>query len=185
MANTATNVSAGKPAIGGAVFVGASGTTLPTDAVTALDAAFKSLGYCSDDGVTNSNSPSSTKIKAWGNDVVMTLQEEKPDEFKFKLIESLNLDVLKTVYGESNVTGTLSTGATVNATSAEPALCAWVIDMVMTGNTKKRLVIPNGKISSIADVVYKDNEAVGYEITVSALPDANGKTHIEYIKTVS
>ena len=42
MANTVSNVTAGKPKIGGAVFRAALGSTLPTDATTALDAAFKS-----------------------------------------------------------------------------------------------------------------------------------------------
>lgn len=185
MANTVANVSAGKPAVGGAIFIAPAGTTLPTDATTALASAYKALGYCSEDGLTNSNSASSAEIKAWGGDIVMTLQEEKPDEFKFTLIESLNLDVLKAIYGDANVTGSLSTGLTINATSAEPALNIWVVDMVMTGNTKKRIVIPNGKISETGDVVYKDDVAVGYEITLAALPDANGKTHIEYVKTVS
>ena len=185
MANTVANVSAGKPAVGGAVFVAPTGTTLPTDATTALGSAFKALGYCSDDGLTNSNSASSSDVKAWGGDIVMTLQEEKPDQFKFTLIEALNADVLKAVYGDANVTGSLSAGLTVNATSAEPSLNAWVVEMVMTGNTKKRIVIPNGKISEVGDIVYKDDEAVGYEITLAALPDSNGKTHIEYIKTVS
>ena len=185
MANTVANVSAGKPNVAGAIYIAPSGTTLPADAITALASAYKALGYVSEDGLTNSNSASSTDIKAWGGDIVMTLQEEKPDEFKFTLIESLNVDVLKAIYGDANVTGTLSTGLTVNATGAEPALNVWVVEMVMTGNTKKRIVIPNGKISETGDIVYKDDEAVGYELTVSALPDSNGKTHIEYIKTVS
>ena len=37
MAGTATNVTAGKPRTQGAVFAAAVGSTLPTDAVTALD----------------------------------------------------------------------------------------------------------------------------------------------------
>ena len=45
------NVSAGKPKIGGAVFVAPIGTELPKDVTTQLNAAFKGLGYCSDDGI--------------------------------------------------------------------------------------------------------------------------------------
>ena len=49
MANTATNVSTGKPNISGAVYVAPMGTTLPTDATTALDEAFTCLGDVSED----------------------------------------------------------------------------------------------------------------------------------------
>ena len=40
MANNASNVAAGKPKIGGAVYRAPSGTAVPTDATTALTAAF-------------------------------------------------------------------------------------------------------------------------------------------------
>ena len=182
MANTAGNVSAGKPALNGAVYRAASGTTLPTDATTALSADFKCLGYCGEDGLVNSNSPSTTDIKAWGGDTVLSIQEEKTDTFQVTLIEVLNADVLKAVYGASNVSGTLSTGVTITANAKEAEEGVWAVDMLLNSNTVKRIVIPKGKITEIGDITYSDSDPIGYEVTITALPDESGNTHYEYIK---
>lgn len=188
MSNEVMNVSTGKPKVSGAIYRAplTESLTIPTDESTTLAADFKCLGYVSDDGVTNENSMNAEKIRAWGGDVVLTTQTEKDDTFQFKLIEVLNEDVLKAVYGDSHVTVTAASGSTpkkiaVAANSDEQPDCAWVIDMILRGNKIKRIVIPDGKITEIDEIVYKDDEAIGYGITITAMSDDDGNTHYEYM----
>lgn len=181
MANNAKNASTGKPKVGGAIHVAPINTTLPTDASTTLAEAFKCLGYIGEDGVSNNDSFGVGEVKAWGGDTVLNYTESHTDTFGCKLLEVLNIDVLKAVYGDDNVTGTLSTGITVKSNATEKPYMVWVFDMVLNDGAIKRIVIPSGKVKELAEIKYADNEAIGYDVTIGTIPDSNSNTHYEYI----
>ena len=178
----ASNVTTGKPKVVGGIYTAPKGTTLPTDAVTALAAAYKSAGYIAEGGVTNSNSPETTSLKAWGGDVVYVTTTGKEDNFSFGYLETMDADVLKLVYGNANVTGTLATGIAVTANAKEAEERVYVIEMILRDGALKRIVIPDGKITAVGDIVYSDTDVTQYPMTIAALADASGNTHYEYIK---
>lgn len=177
------NVSTGKPKAAGAIFRAPLGTTLPVDATTALTNEYIELGYVSDDGVTNNNAPDSDTIKAWGGQPVLVVVNEKVDEFSLSLLETMNTEVLKTVYGNENVTVAQTGGMiTVHATADQLEDAVYVIDMRLKGGAMKRIVIPNGSLSDLGEITYKDDEPIAYEVTLQALPDTSGVQHYEYIQ---
>lgn len=185
MANTASNVLAGKPLATGGILRGPKGSTLPTDATTAPDAALKALGYIGEDGVTETQDRSTDKIKAWGGDTVKTVQTEHSLTYQLTLIETLNAEVLKTVHGDENVTTTAATTTkgtlqTVQVTGAELDRSAWVIE-VKDGDARVRIVIPDGQVTKVGDITYSDGDVIGYQITIECFPDSNGVKATKYL----
>jgi len=180
MSNTATNISTGKPKVTGAIFRAPLTATAPTDATTSLGSDFVCLGYVSEDGLENDNEMSVEAIKAWGGMIVYRSLTELNDNFKFTLIESENEDVLKAVYGASNVTS-VSNAITVDVKASDPEEGIWVFEIVMRNGKAKRIVVPDGAITSRDPIKYTDSDAIAYGITVSAYPDSTGSSHKEYI----
>lgn len=178
-----SNVTAGVANASGCVYIAAVGATAPTDATTALPTAtWTELGYISDEGLVNSNSPSNTDVKEWGGHTVLSVLSEKPDTFKFKLLEVLNIDVLQIIYGTSNASVDSDGMITVHAKAEQPTNYMWCFDMELSTGQSKRVVIPDAAITAMEDIQYVNNDATGFGITITAYPDSSGETHTEFIE---
>lgn len=180
--NDVLNVTAGKPDIAGAIWVAPIGTTVPTSTDEALSEAFKCLGYCSEDGLTNTPNMENASVKAWGGDTVLNTITSKDDQFGYTLIESTNVDVLKHIYGKDNVSGDLDAGIHIKVKNFDTEEFVMVIDMVLRNGNPKRIVIPDGKVVEVGEITYNDSDPTGFETTLSCMPDEEGITHHEYIK---
>lgn len=182
--NDAKNVSFGKPKATGAVFVAPAGTTLPTDATTALNAAFKGLGYVSEDGLVNSVETDTENVNAWGGDLVLVGQTSFSETFTVNLLET-NAEALKVYYGADNVSVSGS-NITITQNSGVLPNVAVVFELVMTGGRVKRIVVPNAQIvDRSGEITYVDGEPIAYPAVFTAYPDSNGNTHTEYIAVVA
>ena len=118
--------------------------------------------------------------------VVLVLSNGIEDQFKFKMIQTRDENALKAVFGDANVTVTPAAGGTpeqisIQVNNSEQDAKAWVIDTILNGGCLKRIVIPKAKVEAIGDIVYRDNEAIGFDVTLGAIADGSGNSHYEYI----
>lgn len=177
MANSTTNVVAGKPLASGGILIGDRTASAPTSATAVLE-GFSAAGYIGEDGVTESVDRSSDKVKAWGGDAVKIMQTEHSLTYAFNFIESLNSTVLKAVYGEENVETTAATAEhgtqhEVLITGASLPVRKYVFE-IKDGDAKIRIYVPNAQVSEQGETVYADAEVVAYPMTIEALPDELG-----------
>ena len=184
MTNTVANVLQGAPVTTGGVLIGTTGATLPTTA-SGTASGFTALGYVSDAGLTETINRTTDKIKAWGGDVVKVTQSEFSVTYGFTLYETQNADVLKAVFGDTNVTTATATASTgtlqsVKVNSQTRSKKPMIFDMV-DGTAKIRIVVPAGQISLSGDLTYTDAGVVGYPCTVEAFSDTSGNQAYHYL----
>lgn len=178
MANSTTNVIAGKPLATGGALNAPVGTALPTDETTALNAAFKGVGYISSDGAKLTPNRSTDTKKAWGGDTVLALQTDFGVEVKVTLIEALNAQALKTAFGSGNVAVTAATAtagnkSVVKINAAELDHLTWVFE-IKNGLKRQRIVLPDAQVTGVDEISWTDDDTVGYALTLTCFPDADG-----------
>lgn len=186
MAQKTVNVAAASPITTGGVLYAPIGTALPTNETTALNAAFKALGYIGEDGVSPSGDAASiTDIASWGGDIVASVTETKSiDRLGFTLLEYLNADVNTLLYGATNVTVTAPAGAdgtklAIQSTGYEIPAQVYAFEMLFKGK-KMRFVVPNGQLVITAERPLVHTDVAGYEVELTCLPNASGVRMYRY-----
>jgi hypothetical protein len=172
MADSGNIWAATIPADGAAVYAAPLGTTLPTSATASLDGAFTDLGWVSEDGVTNSISREVTKHRAWGGEVVKVTQDNYTETVRLTLLESSS-EVLKVVYGKDNVTaGPNYQSLKVEHSRLQLERQSFVIDFI-DGDRAGRIVVREGQVTEVGDVVYVHRDLTRYEITIDVFKPDN------------
>lgn len=169
-ANNTKNVSVGKGVAGGYMFVAPTGTALPTDNSTVLDAAYLNVGYLGDDGITFSDSSETDSFFDLNGDTIETSNGSIEKSFTVTLRE-IKKDSLAILYGSSNVTDA-DGKLTAHDKGPNDASYVVVFELLLKNGRKWRRVGPQCKLGELGDmnVVYSD--LVGREITMSVLKDA-------------
>jgi len=154
----------------GNVYFAPVGTTLPTDVTTALNAAFKAVGYVNADALTESLSVTTEKVRAWQKKSgVRTLVTEFDWTFQFVALESSPL-VLELYYGgaDSTTTGGVSKTVIPNDIAAVQKAC--VIEIV-DGDVITRYAIPVAEVSDRGETKHSGSEGTGWDMTISIVGD--------------
>lgn len=166
----ATNSALVGVAITGAIYRAPLGTTAPTSQTSTLNAAFIDLGYIGADGVTQTLpvTGDTQSIPVWQNGAsIRTVRSasQDPAVFKFVAIET-NKTVVDSWAG-ATVTQTATEGSYILNTTSTRTHYAWVIDVV-DGSELERVYIPDAVVFEVGDRVYKNDEAIGYDMSISA-----------------
>lgn len=176
MSNTSADVRVYADSTG-VVATAVAGTTLPTNATTALSsvsAAYKELGFIDENGVVESQGTSENKVKAWqGGAIVRTVRTEHSLTYKFTALET-NANVLNAFYNQSLYDGV------VEITGDQSATARWVIHAV-DGSDLVRIVIPFGQLTAQDDVNYNAQNPTSYGFTIEAYPDTSRVKAYKYL----
>jgi hypothetical protein len=177
-------IAAPSPRVTGGILYAPVGSTLPTTALGAPDAAFRTLGRVSVDGVDRTEDRGNTEINDWGGNLIAVLQDKFGLTLKFKLLQVMNADVQKAAHGTNNVTvtpATTSTGteiaAKINAALLDTG--AWIVDGFYM-KMSMRLVVPYGRVTAVGPMKWVHRELVMYDLTLKPFPDSQNNHAYQY-----
>lgn len=166
----------------GTVYYAPEGTTLPTDATTALSNTFVNMGKLSVEGITEVQAQGEdTAVEADGGETVAYLPGEYTPGWTMNLLQYTDFDADKIIYGIDNVVGT-EDAYQVKKNQDNMTEGVFVIDRLVGKNSSYvvRTVIPSGTLKKAGDVVHSKSNILQTPVRISATADNDGNSSYEY-----
>lgn len=159
-------------AVTGAVMAGPYAATAPTG-TSGTTTGHDDLGYVTEDGVTITipGAGDSTPIKAWqGGATVRTIRSATEDNptIEFTLMET-KLEAVEAALGVT-VTQTATEGSYEIDTTEVRSAGSWIVDVV-DGAELIRVHAPKATPTGEVSLVFKNDEAIGYSVTLDCERD--------------
>ena len=182
-----SNVLVGAPDVqaSGGILVGPTATETtnhPTDATAEISAELKlkPAGYVSNEGVTKTVDRETTEIDDWNGDDVLILQGKHSVTLKVTFLESANLEVLKMIAGENNVT---ESGGKIKIVDNADELPHRAMAFQIKGSSgaKIRVFAPDAQVTNVGDVKFVRTDVIKYEATIKCFTDADGNKLYSFI----
>lgn len=180
------NITLGTPLqdVTGAVLTAPIGTTLPTTSTEALDAAFESSGFVTQDGVSVEWEQTVTNIADWSGKNRRTLVENTEATVTFAALE-LSEESLIQAFGADAVTVTAADAShgkqlRVSVTGELPEPQCWVFNM-KDGDRRTRLVVPYGQVTQIPNMTFVAGEAITIPVAITCYPDPTTGVIVDFL----
>lgn len=152
----------------GHIYLGDETAEAPDDVAAPVGLGWTELGYASEDGVTIGRSIDSEDIMAWQSATAVRRIITGAELTLATTLIQTNEDTLGLYFGGSAASGRLAVPATPDL-DEHAVLVEWV-----DGTKTYRLYVGRAVVSDYGDVTLARGDAVGFEVTFTALPPATG-----------
>lgn len=161
--------SAVRVGVTGKVFIAPLGTTLPTTIAASLNAAFKSVGFISEDALVESLDITTERLRAWQRPVgIRTLTTEVAWTFQFSMMETSPL-VLDLYYGLDDGSSVAGGVATTAIKAFPQSIARAMVIEIEDGDVTTRYAIPSVEIGERQEINHNLSEGTMYGVTVNVM----------------
>jgi hypothetical protein len=162
-----------KIAATGAIWYAPTGTTLPTDSTTALNAAFINVGFVKD-GVEVAQDMKTKEVSAWQNlDNVRLIVTQVSRSAKFSAIESSKTAV-QMAWGNSTVTVATTPAYSMAITPTNASKEFIMVFDWSDGTTTQRIVFKRAVLKTLPSIKFSRMDEINYDLEVLALAPTDG-----------